>query len=358
MHKHLNSRFLIVLLAFSSPAPYAADAAPERSGKTERRTVVAPLVVSNPSFGNGGGVSALYFYRPDDAGDGPPSFVGLTGAYSDTDSYFLGLGVQSFRRDDTFRLSYGGAYGHIENELDVDGLPEVRFQTEVAAASLRTQWRVRGNLFLGVKASVVDVQYTPGNEASRAYFQQFGVEDSFAGSTGAVTTYDSRDNTRYPHSGSLSEVSLTTHPHWLGGDDSYFVASAETNRFLPVGDRKVLALRGYWRFTPGGTPFSGLSTLGRRSDLRGYTSGEHVARNLLSTQAEYRWMLNDRWGLVGFFGVARLYDGGIHEGENFSSGGVGVRLRLHQANRVNLRVDFAWGEDDEDGFYVSLREAF
>ena len=46
------------------------------------------------------------------------------------------------------------------------------------------------------------------------------------------------------------------------------------------------------------------------------------------------------------------------EGENFSSGGVGVRLRLHQANRVNLRVDFAWGEDDEDGFYVSLREAF
>ena len=100
------------------------------------------------------------------------------------------------------------------------------------------------------------------------------------------------------------------------------------------------------------------TTLGRRSDLRGYTSGEHVARNLLSTQAEYRWMLNDRWGLVGFFGVARLYDGGIDEGENFSSGGVGVRLRLHQANRVNLRVDFAWGENDEDGFYVSLREAF
>lgn len=320
--------------------------------------MVAPLVVSNPSFGNGGGVSALYFYRPEDAGQAPPSFVGLTGAYSDTDSYFLGLGVQSFRRDDTLRLRYGGAFGHIENELDVAGLPEVRFETDVAAAFLRTQWRVRGDLFLGVKASVVDVRYTPGNDASRAYFEQFEVEDSFAGSTGAVATYDSRDNTRYPHFGWLSEASLTTHPQWLGGDDSYYVASAETNRFLPVGDRKVLALRGYWRFTPGGTPFIGLSTLGRRSDLRGYTSGENVARNLLSTQAEYRWMLNDRWGLVGFFGVARLYDGGIDEGENFSSGGVGVRLRLHQANRVNLRVDFAWGENDEDGFYVSLREAF
>jgi hypothetical protein len=128
-----------------------------------------------------------------------------------------------------------------------------------------------------------------------------------------------------------------------------------------VRPKQVLALRGYGRFTPSDTPYYGLSTLGRRSDLRGYTSGENVAENLISTQIEYRCMIFRKFGIVGFVGAAALYDkdiSNIDSDTTFFSGGIGFRYVLHEENRVNFRVDFAIGEDDEDGFYVSISEAF
>jgi hypothetical protein len=100
--------------------------------------------------------------------------------------------------------------------------------------------------------------------------------------------------------------------------------------------------------------------LGRRNDLRGYTPGEYVGRNIIAAQAEYRWMFARRWGVVGFGGVAALYDGGLNSitsDQVFPGGGGGVRFVLHEENRVNFRVDYARGADD-DGLYVSIGEAF
>jgi hypothetical protein len=105
----------------------------------------------------------------------------------------------------------------------------------------------------------------------------------------------------------------------------------------------------------------GLSTLGHGADLRGYVAGEYIAENLISCQAEYRWMFAKKWALVGFGGVATLYDdnlGEINSDSVFFSGGFGIRYLLHEKNRVYLRVDFAWGEGDESLFYVSIAEAF
>ena len=72
-------------------------------------------------------------------------------------------------------------------------------------------------------------------------------------------------------------------------------------------------------------------------------------------------MFKSKWGAVGFVGVATLYDGGmsnINSDNTYLSGGIGLRCVLHEDNRVNFRVDFAWGEDDDSGYYVSMMEAF
>ena len=42
----------------------------------------------------------------------------------------------------------------------------------------------------------------------------------------------------------------------------------------------------------------------------------------------------------------------------YKSIGFGLRYTLQEAQRIRFRVDFAFGDDDNDGFYVSLREAF
>ena len=147
----------------------------------------------------------------------------------------------------------------------------------------------------------------------------------------------------------------------IGSDEEYDVLEAEFNNFYQYIPEHTLATRVYGRFTSSSTPYGGLSKLGQRNDLRGYTAGEYVAENLISAQIEYRWQLTKRWGLVGFAGIADLYDGSIRDTDTdnlFTSGGFGIRYMLQTVQSINFRVDFAFGEGDNDGVYVSIKEAF
>ena len=56
-----------------------------------------------------------------------------------------------------------------------------------------------------------------------------------------------------------------------------------------------------------------------------------------------------------------LYDGSIRDTNTdnlFTSCGFGIRFMLQTVQRINFRVDFAFGEGDNDGVYVSIKEAF
>lgn len=371
--KHRNHNvFLLVVIIFWPCAAVAQDvvASSEEESQIEdvseiekpKKFVAAPLIISVPAFGNGLGAMGMYFYKPKAAGDkSPPSTVTMVGAYSDTDSYFVGIFNQNHLRDDHWRPKFGYGNGKINNNFDIPDLGDVRFSSQINALFARLDWRFRGNTFLGGKAGYTDVRYKPRNTAAEDYFQIYDIQDNASGQFGFLVNHDSRDHTRYPHNGVLSEASITFVPEWLGSTESYEVLEMFANKYKKQKPGQVLAMRAYGRFTPEGTPYVGLSTLGQRSDLRGYTSGEKVAENLISTQAEYRWFFKPKWGVVGFVGVAALYDGSVDNVNSdniFFSGGFGFRYVLHAKNRVNFRVDFAWGEDDDRGYYVSMMEAF
>ncbi len=365
--RDLTGVTLLLLIALLSPcrvlAQDTAETAPAQSDSTEQKKfVAAPLIFSAPAFGNGLGAMGMYFYEPKGAGEeSPPSTVTMVGAYSDTDSYFVGIFNQNHLRNDHLRPRVGYANGRINNNFDIPTLGDVKFSSQINGLFGRFDWRWRGDLFVGAKAGYIDVRYKPKNAAAEEYFELFDVTDNASGQFGFLLSYDSRDHTRFPTSGVLSEISLDFVPEWLGSEEGYYVGQMFANKYFEQQPGHIWALRAYGRFTPEGTPYVGLSTLGQRSDLRGYTAGEKVAENLISTQAEYRWMFRPKWGVVGFAGVASLYDGAIrniNSDNTYFSGGVGLRYVLHEENRVNFRVDFAWGEDDDSGYYVSMMEAF
>lgn len=364
-------RIAIALCLLLPAAAAAADlgeetgsdtAEKEEAAKKERPYVIAPMLVSSPSFGNGGGLTALYFYRPTADDDvSPPSTITAMGLYSDTGSYFAGLFNKMHLKEDRLRLTMGLAGGRLKNEYEIPELGTVTFSTHVKMVFARSEWGVGKNWFIGVQGGWGDGSYREGNELSGDFFELFGVEDTAGGMLGVLANHDTREHQRYPHGGSFSGITANILPEWLGSDEGYHVLEGETNHFVEVTQGQVLALRAAGRFTPDDTPYSGLSTLGRGNDLRGYTAGEKVAENLISAQAEYRWMFTRRWGVVGFAGVATLYDGGMGNigGDTiYYSGGMGIRFRIHQENRVNFRVDYAIGENDQDGFYVGVGEAF
>lgn len=73
-------------------------------------------------------------------------------------------------------------------------------------------------------------------------------------------------------------------------------------------------------------------------------------------------MFSQKWGVVGFFGSGKIW--GSEEAETFRtaewlpSTGAGIRFRLLKARKINLRLDFAWGKNGNDGIYFGLMEAF
>lgn len=337
--------------------------AEEAEEPRSRPWIAAPLVYSNPAFGNGFGGVGMYFFRPDPFDTvSPASMVSLVGLYSDTDSYFAGLFAKAFLKEDLWRVAGGGVNGKINNEFEIEGFNQnVEFTTLVNAVFTRIDRRIAGNYFLGGMAGIVDINYKEGNDASKIYFDLFNVEDNLSGQFAIIGFHDSRDDVRYPENGNYSEATLSVVPEWLGSVEGYHALELFANQYASMFERQVLALRAYGRFTPSGTPYSGLSSLGRQSDLRGYTMGEKVAENLITLQAEYRWFLTRRFGVVGFAGISELYNGSfgnINSDTYYPGAGLGFRYMLSEENKMNFRFDYAWGSRDERGFYIGVGEAF
>ena len=353
----------LLLASLTVAAVFRLAIANAEKAKKESDFAVAPVFTSSPAFGNGLGAVGIYFLPGDREANGerlPTSTLTAVGMYSDTDSYFLGLFGTWFLNKDTRRVQAGLIDLRTRNRFDIPELGETRFDTNITGAFVQFQEQLLPDTFFGVHIGTFSTRYTEGNDASRIYFELYDVEDQDSGFFGLNMTYDTRDHERYPRSGALAEPKLSFFLEDLGAERDYFVIDADYNHYFPATERSVIAARIYGRFTPKDTPYVGLSTLGQRSDLRGYVSGEKVANNLTAAQVEFRHFFTPRWGGVVFGGIAALWDTGdsIESDQVFGSYGLGIRFRINKEQKLNFRIDYAWGEDDEEGLYVSVREAF
>jgi hypothetical protein len=84
--------WIAVLAAlFCLPLETAAEDGMQEQQKS-KNYAVAPIVVSNPTIGTGAGATGMFFYDVGSDRDAQPrSSVQLVGAYTHTDSYFVGL---------------------------------------------------------------------------------------------------------------------------------------------------------------------------------------------------------------------------------------------------------------------------
>ncbi len=140
-----------------------------------------------------------------------------------------------------------------------------------------------------MKGVVRDIRFSPDNSAGEDRLNQVNAEDATSGSMGPVLSYDTRDNRFFPSRGLYSEISGMIHPESFGNELDYYVIEGFLNGFHQFRPSHILAARLYGQFTPDDTPYSDLSSLGRRADLRGYVSGEHIANSLITLQLEYRY---------------------------------------------------------------------
>ena len=145
----------------------------------------------------------------------------------------------------------------------------------------------------------------------------------------------------------------------FGSDFEFTRFSADYVTFLSKG-KSILALNLFAVAIAGMAPFNELAFIGGRSKMRGYFEGRHRNRNLMMAQAEYRRFLFWKLGIVAFAGygvVSRDLDN--FQSQNIKpSGGLGLRYRLSEDEKINIRLDIGYGEKGSSGFYLTIGEAF
>jgi outer membrane protein assembly factor BamA len=169
-----------------------------------------------------------------------------------------------------------------------------------------------------------------------------------------IAQWDTRDNQFYPTAGQYANLSAS----FQNGDDPYQIYKFDWNAYHAFGDNAVIAVRLFLRSTDGDAPFYALSSFGQHNDLRGYKSGKYRDNDQFTTQVEYRQKLGARWGFVVFAGVGEVAPsfGDMTADNLLPSVGAGLRFRVADSHPVNLRFDWAYG--DESSFYLGVGEAF
>ena len=326
--------------------------------------VIAPVPGRSPQVGWSLALGGGYFLESkDEDSDVAPSVLGGFAWYAENGSYAYGLGGNLHLLDDDLRVKFGAGYmdvkyryyGRGEGQNDLGVYLDILQEAPMYFGS--ASYRVWKKLYIGLGYIAGSVDTRPEIVTEENTF----LDPTLSLDIGAITipiTVDTRDHEQFPRNGWLMEGRTMLYRKDVGSDFDAETYMISVNRYLPMRDNDVLALRGYFRTTGGNAPFFILSTFGGGSDLRGYPSGRYRDKAMYALQGEYRWALNDRWIFTGFAGFGEVApDFGSFDGDYLPAAGVGARFVVSQKHRVSLSFDVAHGKDGTE-YYFGVGEAF
>jgi outer membrane protein assembly factor BamA len=326
--------------------------------------VIAPIPGYSPQIGWNLTLGGGYFLQSGDKdSETPPSVIGGFVMGAENGSYAYGAGANLHLLDDRLRLKFGAAYmdvryqfygiGNDQNDLGI----RVDLLQNGPLYFATGSWRVWKKLYVGLG-------YMSGEVDTRLHLDAplpLSFDPVLKLDTGAINIpieIDSRDHEQFPRDGWLVKARGMFYRESVGSDFESETFKLIVNRYLPMRDQDVLALRLFIKGTSEDTPFFLLSTFGGSTDLRGYPSGRYRDRMMYAMQSEYRWQYNDRWIFTGFAGFGEVADSFSNFGKNFlPAGGIGARFVLSAKHRVSLSADVAVGDDGAE-FYFGVGESF
>jgi len=177
---------------------------------------------------------------------------------------------------------------------------------------------------------------------------------------GFVLNWDNRDNIFFPTRGSFHQLTPVYSAGFLGSDFEYFSLTGDSRNYVALHPSHILAFQAYFELKTGSPSFRRLALLGGEERMRGYFRGRYRDKNMIVLQLEYRLVpVFWRLGLAAFISVGDVADKVNHfDIHSFKyAGGFGLRYLWNREDKLNIRIDFAWGKDTS-GFYITLKEAF
>ena len=369
MRKHLKilviTIFFLVLPSIShSDVSREDDGEATKSDKGGSLSII-PMFGYTPETELLGGVMGIYTFHL--SGEGRPSNVLLSGTYTQKKQYSVSLAPELYFRGGGYRLQSTGigllkspeAFYGIGNDTADDAEERFTYQATYVRASF--QKRTFAQVAIGIQYDFEKSRITETEENSLlAGDEVLGSEGGRASGFGILVNWDSRDNVFFTTDGGFYQISSMIYRDVLGSEHEFSEHRLDLRQYISVIPSHTLAFQVIFSSITGEPPFQKLSLLGGQSMMRGYYQGRYRDKNMIAFQMEYRivpvWW---RLGLVGFLGFGDVSD----DVANFKltdfkhSVGFGVRFPIIPEERINLRADFAVGEDTLK-FYLNIGEAF
>lgn len=320
--------------------------------------VVVPIPISNPTLDTGLVAGAAYFYpqTPEQQEAQPASVTAAAAMYTTTDSRAAAIVQQNYWRENRWRFT--GALGAADLRLSLrtqdedNGTESTDWRISGKFFFMRLSRKITGNWYGGVFARSIDANQSleSGDESL-----DFDTEDVRSVGVGLIAEYDSRDLPINTYSGRHFKFQALFNDEAIGSKDSYQSYDTSFRSYHELSDSVVLAWELLGCQREGTVPLWDSCFI----KLRGFSVTDYLGKSSLSAQAEIRWRLGKRWGVVAFGGGGKIDESfsGLGGGPSTPSYGVGLRFSVLPAKRVNMRLDYAKSRDS-DAIHFSVGEAF
>jgi outer membrane protein assembly factor BamA len=212
---------------------------------------------------------------------------------------------------------------------------------------------------------ISEVNPKPGNTTD---YEKYGLyPTSFSSGLLLNAVRDTRDNPINSYRGNYINILFTPHFQFLGSDSKWTSLVAEWRGYyrFPERSNNILAFWSYnWLTLTGTPPYLMLPSTAWDKTFntgRGYIQGRFRSNNMLDAEAEYRVQLtrNGLFGMVAFANFESFSKINTWDFDGIApAGGIGLRVKLNKYSRTNIAIDYGWGRQGSQGFFVNLGEAF
>lgn len=187
-----------------------------------------------------------------------------------------------------------------------------------------------------------------------------GYNGGVASGLGVGLNFDSRDNKYNPSKGMFIETKFQFFRPFLGSTFNYNLFSFDIRKYHNIWLKHVLAFQFYTEQNTNEVPYYQLAKIGGNDRMRGYYQGAIRDKTLVDAQIEYRMPVWGPFGVVAFASAGRVapnYGEMSLDGLWYASG-VGFRIMVDEKSKVNLRIDFGFGQYGTRAVIFNFSEAF
>ena len=187
-----------------------------------------------------------------------------------------------------------------------------------------------------------------------------GYQGGISSGAGIGLIYDARDNRYYPQTGMYLASNARFYGSYLGSDFNYNSYIFDVRKYFNPWKNHVIAGQFYAEVNDGSVPFFSLGMIGGTNRMRGYYLGAIRDKVVMDAQIEYRLHIWSIFGVAAFISAGRVAPDvkSMNIDGLWYGGGFGFRICVDSESKVNLRLDFGFGQEGSSAFIFGFSEAF